>query len=255
MENHNSEMTFWDHLDDLRSTLLRIAVVFFSVSVVLFFFKTFLFEKVILAPSQGDFFLYRLLGTEMALKLQNIEISTQFFVHIKITLLSALVLVFPYLVYELWRFVAPALYDNERKAVRGALSFAGILFYAGVAVAYCLIFPLMLNFFADYQVSGQVENIFSLSSYISMLISTLLMFGLVFEFPTVIAILSSMGILTRQMLRKYRRHALCIIMILAAIITPSGDPFTLLICTAPMYLLYEFSILICKNSNPEPEEQ
>ena len=247
-------MTFWDHLDDLRSTLLRIVVVFFSFAAVLFFFKTFLFEKVVLAPTVSDFFLYRLLGTDMSLKLQNIEVSTQFFVHIKVTLLSALVLVFPYLVFELWKFVVPALYDNEKKAVKGALSFSSILFYIGVAVAYCLIFPLMLHFFAEYQVSGKVENIFSLSSYISMFVSTLLMFGIVFEFPTVITILSSMGVVRKDGLRQYRRHALCIIMVLAAIITPSGDPFTLIICTVPLYLLYEFSILICRNNVIEEKE-
>ena len=109
----------------------------------------------------------------------------------------------------------------------------------------------MLHFFAEYQVSVQVENIFSLSSYISMLVSTLLMFGIAFEFPTVIAVLSSMGIVNKVGLRGYRRHALCVIMILAAIITPTGDPFTLLICTAPLYLLYEFSIVICKNDITE----
>ena len=241
-------MTFWDHLDDLRNSLLRMAGVFFVVAVVLFFFKTFLFEKVVLAPTEGEFFLYRALGTDMSIKLQNIELSAQFFIHIKVTLICALVVSFPFLVFELWRFIAPALYENEKTAVRGAFSFASILFYLGVATAYCLIFPLMLHFFTQYQVSSQVENIFSLSSYISMMLSTLLMFGIVFEFPTVIVILSSLGVVTKNGLKGYRRHALCAIMILAAIITPSGDPFTLLICTAPMYLLYEFSILICRKS-------
>ena len=254
MKEQDTQMTFWDHLDDLRSTLLRSAVVFISVAAILFFFKTFLFEKFILAPTGADFFLYRILGADLSLRLQNIEVSTQFFVHIKVTLLCALVICFPYFVFELWKFIVPALYDREKKAVRGALSFSGILFYLGVAVSYCLIFPLMLHFFAEYQVSDQVENVFSLSSYISMLLSTLLMFGIVFEFPTVIAVLSSIGVVSKQGLRKYRRHALCIIMILAAIITPSGDPFTLLICTVPMYLLYEFSILICKNKVKEEGE-
>ena len=113
----------------------------------------------------------------------------------------------------------------------------------------------MFSFFSKYQVSGQVENIFSLSSYISMFLSTLLMFGIVFEFPTVIAVLSSMGIVTRDMLKSYRRHALCIIMILAAIITPSGDPFTLMICTVPMYFLYEFSILICRKKASDIDDE
>lgn len=251
----NTELTFWDHLDELRSTLLRMAGAFLGLAVILFFFKTFLFENLVLAPTKSDFFLYRAIGTDMDLTLQNIELSAQFFIHIKVTLICALLVAFPYLVYELWRFIAPALYENEKRATRGAFGFASILFYAGVATAYCLIFPMMLSFFSKYQVSGQVENIFSLSSYISMFLSTLLMFGIVFEFPTVIAVLSSMGIVTKEFLKSYRRHALCIIMILAAIITPSGDPFTLLICTFPMYLLYEFSILICRKRAQETIEE
>ena len=248
------EQTFWDHLDELRSTLLRIAVVFLGSAVVLFFFKTFLFEKIVLAPTTSDFFLYRILGNSMDLTLQNIELSAQFFIHIKVTLICALLVSFPYLIYELWRFIAPALYENEKRATRGAFGFASVLFYLGVTTAYCVIFPMMLSFFSKYQVSGQVENIFSLSSYISMFLSTLLMFGIVFEFPTVVAVLSSMGIVTKEFLRSYRRHALCIIMILAAIITPSGDPFTLMICTVPMYLLYEFSIIICRKKAQDVDE-
>ncbi len=248
------EQTFWDHLDELRSTLLRIAVVFLGSAVVLFFFKTFLFEKIVLAPTTSDFFLYRILGNSMDLTLQNIELSAQFFIHIKVTLICALLVSFPYLIYELWRFIAPALYENEKRATRGAFGFASVLFYLGVTTAYCVIFPMMLSFFSKYQVSGQVENIFSLSSYISMFLSTLLMFGIVFEFPTVVAVLSSMGIVTKEFLRSYRRHALCIIMIIAAIITPSGDPFTLMICTVPMYLLYEFSIMICRKKAQDVDE-
>lgn len=248
MSEQQTEMTFWDHLDDLRKTLLRMIAVFACTTVALFFFKTFLFEKVVLAPADGSFYLYRLLGLDVSVSLQNIDISAQFFIHMKVTLMCSLVLSFPYIIYELWRFIAPALYDKEKKAVRGAFAFASILFYLGVAVAYFIIFPMMLNFFANYQVSEDVRNVFSLSSYISMLLSTLFMFGLVFEFPTVIAILSSMGIVTKDLLKTYRRHALCGIMILAAIITPSSDPFTLLICTVPIYMLYEFSILICKKA-------
>lgn len=254
MAEEKIEQTFWDHLDELRSTLLRIAVVFLGSAVVLFFFKTFLFEKIVLAPTTSDFFLYRILGNSMDLTLQNIELSAQFFIHIKVTLICALLVSFPYLIYELWRFIAPALYENEKRATRGAFGFASVLFYLGVTTAYCVIFPMMLSFFSKYQVSGQVENIFSLSSYISMFLSTLLMFGIVFEFPTVVAVLSSMGIVTKEFLRSYRRHALCIIMIIAAIITPSGDPFTLMICTVPMYLLYEFSIMICRKKAQDVDE-
>ena len=242
------EQTFWDHLDELRSTLLRIAVVFLGSAVVLFFFKTFLFEKIVLAPTTSDFFLYRILGNSMDLTLQNIELSAQFFIHIKVTLICALLVSFPYLIYELWRFIAPALYENEKRATRGAFGFASVLFYLGVTTAYCVIFPMMLSFFSKYQVSGQVENIFSLSSYISMFLSTLLMFGIVFEFPTVVAVLSSLGVLTRQTLKSFRKHAICAVLILAAIITPSGDPFSLLVVSVPLYLLYEFGIIICRKS-------
>lgn len=247
-------MSFWDHLDDLRKVLFKMLAVFFGAAIVLFCFKTFLFDQVIFAPADNDFYLYRLLGTEISLgNFQNIEISSQFFVHLKVTLLCALVLTFPFLMYQIWRFVAPALYENEKKAIRGAFAFASILFYAGVLLAYFVIFPLMLNFFADYQISTRVENHFSLSAYTSMLLTTSLMFGLVFEFPTLIAVASKMGLVTKDGLKTYRRHALCIIMVLAAIITPSGDPFTLVICTVPLYMLYEFSILICKDNDLEEE--
>lgn len=255
VSEQRTEMSFWDHLDDLRKTLLRMVVVFACATLGLFFFKSFLFDTVVLAPSRNDFFLYRLLGVDMSVELQNIEVSAQFFIHMKVTLIIALLLTFPYLVYELWRFVAPALYKKEKKLIGGAFAFAGVLFYAGVALAYFLIFPLMINFFVNYQVSDLIDNKFAISSYISMLLSTALIFGLVFELPILISILSSIGLVTKQMLKKYRRQALCLIMILAAVITPSGDPFTLIICTIPIYLLYELSILICKNEITEDAEE
>ena len=133
----------------------------------------------------------------------------------------------------------------------GAFTFASILFYVGVAVGYCVIFPLMLNFFVNYQVSADVPNTFSLSSYISLLTSTVLTFGLVFEFPTVISVLSALGLVTKELLKEYRRHAVCAVVILAALITPSGDPFSLMVVSIPLYMLYEFSILICRKGESE----
>ena len=246
METKANEMTFWDHLEDLRRCLFRMAAALIGVTVVLFFFKDFLFDDVILEPTEKDFYLYRLLGVDFSLSLVNIEVSAQFMIHMKVTFICAMILSFPYLVYELWRFVAPALYEKERKAVSGAFTFAGVLFYLGLAVGYFVILPLMVNFFAGYQVSPDVPNNFSLSSYISLFTSTVMTFGIVFEFPTVIAILSALGVVTKEGLKEYRRHAICAVVILAALITPSGDPFSLLICTVPLYLLYEFSILICR---------
>ena len=240
-------MTFWDHLEDLRKSIFRMAAALVGVTVVLFFFKDFLFEDVILAPTDRNFYLYRLLGVDFSLSLVNIEVSAQFMIHMKVTFICALILSFPYLVYELWGFVSPALYERERRAVRGAFTFAGVLFYTGLAVGYAVILPLMVNFFAGYQVSPDVPNSFSLSSYISLFTSTVMTFGIVFEFPTVIAVLSTLGIVTKEGLREYRRHAVCVVVVLAALITPSGDPFSLLICTVPLYLLYEFSVMICKS--------
>ena len=239
-------MTFWDHLEDLRKSIMRMAGVYILMAVVLFFFKDFLFDDVILAPSKKDFFFYRLVGLDFSLSLVNIEVSAQFMIHMKVTFICALILTFPYLVFELWRFVAPALYEKEKGAVRGAFSFASVLFYLGLAVGYFIILPVMLNFFAGYQVSADVPNTFSLSSYISLFTSTIMTFGLVFEFPTIVAILSALGLVPREMMREYRRHAICAVVIVAALITPSGDPFSLLVCTVPLYMLYEFSIFVCR---------
>ena len=247
------EMTFWDHLEELRGSLFRMLGVFGAAVVVLFFFKEFLFDSVILAPSKSDFFLYQLLGADFSMTLVNIEVAAQFMIHMKITFISALVVTFPYLIFEVWRFIAPALYEKEKKAVRGTFLFASALFYIGVAVGYTIVFPLMLNFFSGYQVSPDIANTFSLSSYISMFTSMVLIFGIVFEFPTIALALSAMGILQKETLKSFRRHAICAVLILAAVITPSGDPFSLMVVSVPLYMLYEFSILICRKNDKSVE--
>ena len=247
-------MTFWDHLDVLRRSIVRCVVVLVAAAIGLFAFKDFLFDGLILAPSKGDFFLYKWIGADFSLNLINLEVTAQFMIHMKMAFLCALVLTFPYLIYKVWDFIAPALYDNERRAVRKAFVFASCLFYTGVVVGYTLIFPLMLNFFAYYQVSTSIPNTFSLSSYISLLTSMVLTFGIVFEFPTVAALLSNLGILTKETMTKYRRHAICAVVILAAVITPSGDPFSLAVVAVPLYLLYEFSVFICKSGKTQELE-
>lgn len=242
----SKEMSFWDHLEDLRKSIIKVVLALLGTAVVLFLLKNPLFDGLILAPAGSDFWMYRLLGVDFSMQLVNLEVTAQFMIHLKVTFWVALILVFPYVIYEVWRFIAPALYENEKKAVRGVFAFSSLLFYAGVAVGYLIILPVMLYFFANYQVSAEIPNTFSLSSYISLLVSTVLAFGVVFEFPTVIAVLSALGIVTKSTLRNYRKHAVCVILILAAIITPTGDPFSLLVCFIPLYLLYEFSILICR---------
>lgn len=245
--SQTGEMTFWDHLEDLRKSIFRVLSVFAVSVVVLFFFKNFIFDCIILAPSRSDFFMYQLLGADFSMTLVNIEVAAQFLIHMKITFIAALIFTCPYIIYEVWRFIAPALYEKEKKVVRGAFAFASILFYIGVLVGYTVVFPLMLNFFSGYQVSPDIPNTFSLTSYISLFTSMVLTFGIVFEFPTIIAVLSSLGIVRKDMLKSFRRHAICVVLILAAIITPSGDPFSLMVVSVPLYMLYEFSILICKS--------
>lgn len=243
---HSDEMTFWDHLDALRASLIKVIVAFLVVAIGLFPFKVFLFDNLILAPTKSDFWIYKLLGADFSLNLVNIELTTQFMIHMKMTLLCAAVLVFPYMVYQVWKFIAPALYSNEKNAIGKAFLLSSFLFYAGVVISYLIIIPLMLNFFSGYQVSGDVPNMFSLSSYISIFTSMALTFGIVFEFPILTILLSSLGLLHRASMKQYRRHAVCAIVVLAAVITPSGDPFSLAIVAVPLYLLYEFSVLICK---------
>lgn len=244
--DQNKEMSFWDHLEELRGNLFRSVGVLVAAFVVLFFFKDFVFDGVVLRPARPDFWLYRLLGVDQRLELINIDIAAQFFTHIKVTFIVAAVLCFPYLCYELWRFVSPGLYEREKKVVRKAFGLGAGLFYIGISFGYFVVMPVMLFFFNGYQVSESVSNTFALTSYISMFSSMVFLMGLLFEFPSILAVLSHFGVITRSFMKQYRRHAIVAILILAALLTPSGDPFTLMVVSLPLYALYEFSILICK---------
>lgn len=239
-------MSFWDHLDVLRGLLFRVAAVWVVFSVVFFIFKDFLFNDLILAPSRSDFFVYRWLGISMNLTLINTDVTAQFMTHIKASFMGAVVVTVPYLLYEIWRFVKPALYEREKKAVGTAFFCSSFLFYIGMAVSYVMVLPLMLNFFAGYQVTDQVDNMFNLGSYMSLFYSMVLIFGLLFEMPTVVAVLSRMGLFYRRQMRNSWRYAVCGIVILAALITPTGDPFSLAVVCLPLFILYGLSFLVCK---------
>ena len=251
-------MTFWEHLDELRKVLFRSAIVIVALMAGIFMAKDFVFNTVVFAPINSDFILYRLIDKvllkmgapalpEFKLSLINIDLSAQFFIHISTTFYFALVLAVPFIVYQLWKFVSPALYENEKRAAKGAFAFAGVLFLLGVLVGYYLIFPLTLRFLGTYQVSYEVANQISLQSYISMFTWLILIMGVVFEMPSLAVILSKIGILTKSFLKKYRRHAFVVMLVLAAFITPSGDPFTLMAVGLPLYGLYELSILVCRD--------
>jgi len=258
--NTQQEMTFWEHLDELRKVLFRSAILIVVLMVVIFSAKDFIFDRIVFAPISSDFPLYRMVDKLLAamgmpgldpfkLELINIELSAHFFIHISTTFYFALVLATPFVLYQLWLFIKPALYENEERLVMGAFSFAAILFFIGVLVGYYLIFPLTLRFLGTYQVSSDVANQISLQSYISMFTWMILIMGVVFEMPSLAAILSRLGVLTRSFLKKYRRHAFVVLLILAAFITPSGDPFTLMAVGLPLYALYELSIFVCRDIN------
>jgi Sec-independent protein secretion pathway component TatC len=217
------EMSFWDHLEVLRGTLFRSLGAIVLVSVVFMAIPTRLFQAV-LWPSTSDFILYKWLGLDFGMELINIEVSAQFFVHLKISFLMAVLVTFPYIVWEIWKFIAPALYRNEKKAVRKPSGCLRSCSTWASAVGYFIVLPVCLMFFMNYKVSDAVQNTISLNSYISLFISMVFLIGLLFEFPTVVLVLSHLGLLTREQLRKGRKIAFVVILILAALITPS-DPF------------------------------
>ncbi len=248
------EMSFWDHLEELRWVILRSLASIVVFTVLLFCFKDVLF-KIVLGPTSPDFFLYRWLGLDTGLTLINTQVSAQFMVHMKVAAIGGLLISFPYLLFEIWRFIAPALYKKEKRGVRVAFFFASFLFYLGLAVGYVMVLPLMVNFFSSYSVSADVTNMISLDSYISTFSSSVLLFGLVFEFPAIVAVLSRMGLLYRDTIKKGWRYAILVAVVLAAIITPSGDLVSLAIVTLPLFILYLFSILVCKKRPAETEDE
>ena len=242
-------MSFWDHLEALRGTLFRSVLSVVILSAIFLCIPKLLFQAV-LWPTQADFLLYRLPGVDFSMSLVNIELSAQFFTYMKVAVLSGVVLAFPLIVWEIWKFIAPALYEKERQAVRKAFFLSSGLFYVGVAVGYFVVLPVCLMFFVNFSISDAIVNTISLSSYMSLFTSMVFLIGLLFEFPAVVLVLSSLGVLNRSMLRKGRKFAFVVVLILAAIITPS-DPFSMFVLAVPLYGLYEFSILLCRKEVAE----
>lgn len=224
------EQTFWTHLDELRSTILRIIFVTIVFAVVAFCFKEQLFI-VALAPSDG-------------IKLINTELTQQFVTHMKVSTWAGFFVASPYILYQLFRFVSPALYVDERKYVVRVAGGGYFLFLIGVLFNYYCVFPFTINFLGNYQVADSIDNTITLESYISMFLSMTLIMGLIFELPVVCWLFGKLGFLTSSFMSQYRRHAIVLILVIAAIITPTTDIFTLLIVSVPMWLLYELSILL-----------
>lgn len=252
--------TFWEHLDELRGSLIKMIAAVVLFSIIAFFFKDIIFE-VILGPKGNDFITYRVLEDissmlfkdsvsieDMDVKLINTGLAQQFMIHIKASVCAGILVTSPYLLYLLFHFISPALYSHERKCAIQIVSSGYIMFIAGVLLSYFLIFPLTFRFLGTYQISDMVENTVTIESYIDTLMMISLSMGLIFEIPIVCWILGRMGIISTKIMEKYRRHVVVVLLIIAAIITPTSDVFTLMLVTLPMWMLYEISIIIVKTT-------
>ena len=259
------EMTFWDHLEALRWMLVR---VFSALGIFIiggFAFIPWIFEHVIMAPIDNQFFLYRWLAKmseQVAImpddltrpfhvSIINIRLSSQFFLHMSLSFWLALLITFPYLVYEVWKFICPALYENERKSMRFTFVFGTVMFFIGCVVGYSVVFPLTLRFLYNYQLSASISNQLSLDSYMDNFLMLVFMMGIVFELPLVSMLLGKIGILHRGFFSAYRSHAVVALLVVAAFITPSSDPFTLMAVFIPIYILWELSAFLVK---PAPKD-
>lgn len=254
MAKDTDRQSFWDHLDVLREAIVKSLLVAVVFGLAAFCFKEELFA-VILAPKDAGFITYRLLyalsglvteadAPDFLVKLINTGLAEQFIIHMKTALCVGVLCASPYILYQLFRFVSPALYVNERKYAVRVVGGGYVMFLSGVLLSYFLIFPLTFRFLGTYQVSGEVENMIALQSYISTLMTMSLAMGLVFEIPILSWLFAKLGFLSADFMRKYRRHAIVVILVVAAIITPTSDVFTLSLVALPMWVLYEMSIWI-----------
>jgi len=256
-EEQEGAMSFWDHLEVLRWALFRSACVLGIIMVGTFIAMPYIFDRFILAPTNNDFFIYRWLNTigrgivrlspDFDVQIININVASQFMTHISTSISLAAVIAFPYFIWEIWKFIEPALFDDEIRHLRPAFLGGTLMFYIGCAIGYTLVFPFTFRFLVEYNLSPNITNQINLQSYIDNFTMLILVMGIVFEMPLLAWLLSLFGILKKSFLREYKRHAVVVLLVAAAIITPSGDPFTLMLVFVPLYVLYELSILVVKD--------
>jgi sec-independent protein translocase protein TatC len=258
------EMSFFEHLEALRWHFLRSAFAVLVFAIITFIYYDDIFNNIIMAPTHTDFWTYRMMCNAGAalqnfnsyfkaksfcvekinVKLINTDLAGQFNLQLNSSIMIGLTLGIPYLLFEIWRFIRPALHEKERKAASGFVFYSSLLFFLGVLFGYYVVTPLSIRFLASYTVSDTIENLFSIDSYISSVTMLTLLAGLVFQLPIVVYILSSLGILTPKFMREKRRYATVIILVIAAIITPSPDALTMLVVAMPLFVLYELSIIV-----------
>jgi sec-independent protein translocase protein TatC len=257
-KNAAGEMSFWSHIDALRGHLFRSSIVVVILSVILFCYPGFLFDTVIFAPLKSDFITYRIfcklshalsLGDELcfgnySFKLQSLGLADQFTAQMWISFIGGLIVGSPYVLWELWRFIKPALKEKEKNASTGFIISATLLFLSGVVFSFFVIAPLMVNFLGNYRVSEMVENNFTMDSYISTVTTLTLATGLIFELPILVYFLTRFGLLTPEFMRRNRKYAIVVILIVGGVITPSPDVTSQLLVSFPLYFLYEASIFV-----------
>lgn len=255
------DMSFLDHLESLRWHITRSVIAVILMAGVSFFFSDFIFGEVLFGPRRDDFITYKWLcslsdhlgmGRDLCMEpiklpLISTEMSGQFTMHMWVSIVSGIIIAAPYILWELWRFIKPALRASERKYATSFIFFASVLFIGGCVLSYYLICPFAINFLSNYHITSDpssVVNFTSLDSYISVITTLTLLTGLVFELPIVVYFLTRFGLMTPDFMRRHRRHAIVIILIIAAIITPTSDVLTLLLVFFPIYALYELSIFV-----------
>lgn len=263
-EEQEGAMSFWDHLEILRWALFRSACVLAVIMVGTFIAMPYIFDRFILAPTNNDFFVYRWLNSigggivklspDFDVQIININVASQFMTHISTSISLAAVIAFPYFIWEIWKFIEPALFEDEIKHLRPAFFGGTIMFYIGCAIGYTLVFPFTFRFLVEYNLSPNITNQINLQSYIDNFTMLILVMGIVFEMPLLAWLLSLFGILRKSFLREYKRHAVVILLVSAAIITPSGDPFTLMLVFIPLYVLYELSILVVRDKKRNEDD-
>ena len=262
-EIQEGTMSFWDHLEVLRWALFRSACVLAVIMVGTFIAMPYIFDRFILAPTNNDFFTYRWLNAigrgvvklspDFDVQIININVASQFMTHISTSISLAAVIAFPYFIWEIWKFIEPALFEDEIKHLRPAFLGGTVMFYLGCAIGYTLVFPFTFRFLVEYNLSPSITNQINLQSYIDNFTMLILVMGIVFEMTLLAWLLGLLGILKKGFLREYKKHAVVVLLVSAAIITPSGDPFTLMLVFIPLYVLYELSILVVKDK-PQKED-
>ena len=256
-EAQESAMSFWDHLEVLRWALFRSACVLMVILVGTFIAMPYIFDRFVLAPTSNEFFVYQWLNAiggdvvklspDFDVQIININVASQFMTHISTSISMAAVIAFPYFIWEIWKFIEPALFEEEIKHLRPAFMGGTLMFYLGCAIGYMFVFPFTFRFLVEYNLSPNITNQINLQSYIDNFTLLILVMGIVFEMPLLAWLLGLLGILKKSFLREYKRHAIVVLLITAAIITPSGDPFSLMLVFIPLYVLYELSILVVRD--------